>query len=177
MAAAPLPTARYETEAVLAMLPLLQEATRATPTGGPATYVPPTGGEIAEANYHHFVFGQRGSGKSSLLRHLQHRTELESRASVWIDQEIFSNLSYPDVLVSAVHEVMKGARDAVQEHFSPPRRRWYHKIPFVRRHVSIDQQLILELTRVISELEKLRYAPLDRKVEWIVVNDNTIRPA
>ena len=32
----------------------------------------------------------------------------EGRIAVWIDQEIYSNLSYPDVLVSALHEVMKG---------------------------------------------------------------------
>ncbi len=172
MADTRLPTAQFETEAVLAMLRLLQEATRATPSGGRETYVPPTGGEIAEANYHHFVFGQRGSGKSSLLRHLQHRTAVESRASVWIDQEIFSNLSYPDVLVSAVHEVMKGARAAVQEHFSAPRHRWYHRVPFVSKPRSADQQLISELTRVVFELEKLRYAPLDRKVEWVVVNED-----
>src|SRR4051794_29165529 len=105
---APTEPARYESEAVVNLIKHLQEATRATPEGGPQTYVPPTGGEIAEANYHHFVFGQRGSGKSSLLRHLQSIMAERRRTSVWIDQEIFSNLHYPDVLVSAVFALMDG---------------------------------------------------------------------
>src|SRR5689334_2996265 len=59
--------AEYAKPEVVKLLQLLQEATRATPTSGPDTYVPPMNGEVAEADYHHFIFGQRGSGKSSLL--------------------------------------------------------------------------------------------------------------
>lgn len=63
--------AEYNRDEVNVFPRLLQEATRPTPDGGASNYVPPSGGKLAEANYHHFVFGQRGSGKSSLLRHLQ----------------------------------------------------------------------------------------------------------
>jgi hypothetical protein len=102
--------AYYYDDSVATFLRILQEATRATPKEGPSVYVPPAGGEKVEANYNHFVFGQRGSGKSSLLRYLQRRLTAEGRAAVWIDQEIFSNLAYPDVLVSAVLEVMESRR-------------------------------------------------------------------
>src|SRR5215475_6589532 len=100
-------TPQFDTPGAQRLTRLLQEATRATPVSGPETYVPPSDGDIAEANYHHFIFGQRGSGKSSLLRHLQHQMLDAGRAAVWIDQEIYSNLSYPDVLVSVLHELMR----------------------------------------------------------------------
>jgi hypothetical protein len=77
--------AYYYSDEVRNLLRTLQEATRATPRGGPSVYIPPAGGDAAEANYNHFVFGQRGSGKSSLLRHLQRRTEDEGRVAVWTE--------------------------------------------------------------------------------------------
>jgi energy-coupling factor transporter ATP-binding protein EcfA2 len=162
--------ARYEAPEVLELLRLLQEATRATPMGGPSTYVPPTGGEIAEANYHHFIFGQRGSGKSSLLRHLQRQMLRQRRAAVWIDQEIFSNLSYPDVLVSAVCELIKGVAEALQRRDELQPSTGLRRTLRGRRNTTPQRQLLNELSQAISELQILKFTALDRKIEWQVTD-------
>jgi energy-coupling factor transporter ATP-binding protein EcfA2 len=173
---APTESARYESESVVSLLRLLQEATRATPQGGPQAYVPPTGGEIAEANYHHFIFGQRGSGKSSLLRHLQAQMADRQRASVWIDQEIFSNLNYPDVLVSAVLALMQGVLDSVLARVrdadvrSPTR---WERLRRTKRKLTSEQHTVQDLRKSVVELEKLKFAPLDRKIEWVFTDESS----
>lgn len=164
--------AMYETPEAQQLTRLLQEATRATPASGPETYVAPSGGDRAEANYHHFIFGQRGSGKSSLLRHLQHQMISAGRAGVWIDQEIYSNLSYPDVLVSVLHELMKSLVTTLDQRISsraqPPRR----FLPFGKRRPSTIEALLLdELRSATTELEKLKFAPLNRRIEWKIVTE------
>ncbi|MFD8325157.1 hypothetical protein [Streptomyces lydicus] len=166
-------SAKFATDEVTQLLKDLQEATRANPSGGPQSYVPPKGGEIAEANYHHFVFGQRGSGKSSLLRHLQDQISTEDRAAVWIDQEIFANLSYPDVLVSAVHEFIKGAREALLTRVPPPAQPGFLKRLFGSKlPKSSISELVDSLTEAANQLELLKFAPLDRKVQWTVSDES-----
>jgi energy-coupling factor transporter ATP-binding protein EcfA2 len=164
-------SAQFATDEVTQLLKDLQEATRATPFGGPQSYVPPKGGEIAEANYHHFIFGQRGSGKSSLLRHLQETISSENRAAVWIDQEIFANLSYPDVLVSAVHELIKGAREALMARIpEAPKKSLLKRLVRSKDPVAPIGKLAQDLSDAANQLELLKFAPLDRKVQW-TVND------
>jgi hypothetical protein len=90
---------------IVPFLKLLTEATRARPQGVPGAFIRPAGTDQAEADYHHFIFGQRESGKSSLLRYLENLMTQEHRISVWIDQEVFTDLAYPDVLVSCVLEI------------------------------------------------------------------------
>lgn len=158
----------YESTGVTQFLQLLQEATRPTPDGGPSVYVPPSGGEIAEANYHHFVFGQRGSGKSSLLRHLQQGAHSDGRGVVWIDQEIFSNLSYPDVLVSAVHELMKGLAKNVKEQVQPDTDSLWTRIVLLIRRDRRDPGLFARLSESIAQLERIKLAPLDQKIQMTV---------
>jgi energy-coupling factor transporter ATP-binding protein EcfA2 len=170
MSPSPHVAARYEKPEVLELLRLLQEATRATPTGGESTYVPPTGGEIAEANYHHFIFGQRGSGKSSLLRHLQRQMIDQHRAGVWIDQEIFSNLSYPDVLVSAVCELVKGVTEALRAKVQPLGASGFRDRFGRRKTTSPQCQLLDELGEATGQLETLKFTALDRKIEWQVTD-------
>jgi energy-coupling factor transporter ATP-binding protein EcfA2 len=165
----------YNDEAVTAFLRVLQEATRATPKEGPSVYVPPAGGDKAEANYNHFVFGQRGSGKSSLLRHLQRKLEAEERAAVWIDQEIFSNLAYPDVLVSAVLEVMESVQNTLrnkQKTLLISLGWWEPILIRLRLRKRRDQLLRFKQTtdyleKGISNLRTLKYAPLASKVQWV----------
>src|SRR5882724_1810961 len=172
-AKSPKPAPRYETSEAQLLTRLLQEATRATPVSGPETYVPPSGGDRAEANYHHFIFGQRGSGKSSLLRHLQRQMLDTSRAAVWIDQEIYSKLSYPDVLVSALHELMKSVVSTLErnsESESQPRRR-FSSFGRQQPHSEKDR-LLTELRIAATELEKLKFAPLNRKIEWKIVTES-----
>jgi len=164
--------AEYNRDEVNIFLRLLQEATRPTPDGGASNYVPPSGGEVAEANYHHFVFGQRGSGKSSLLRHLQARAVAEKRGVVWIDQEIFSALAYPDVLVSAVLELFKGLAKTVSE---LPRKesgfwsRLLHRLPWIRPEAT----LLDRLNASVLELQRLKLAPLDQKLQMTISEEGS----
>ena len=173
-AKSPKPSPWYETPEAQRLTRLLQEATRATPVSGPETYVPPSGGDRAEANYHHFIFGQRGSGKSSLLRHLQHQMLGTNRVAVWIDQEIYSKLSYPDVLVSALHELMKSLADTLERKIAAqpaPQRRF---AAFGKQQANTSQtQLLAELRITATELERLRFAPLNRKIEWKIVEETS----
>ena len=167
--------AYYYDDSVAAFLRILQEATRATPKEGPSVYVPPAGGEKAEANYNHFVFGQRGSGKSSLLRHLQRHLIGEGRAAVWIDQEIFSNLAYPDVLVSAVLEVMESIQGTLRlsREALISRTSWWERLLLTLRLRKAKNKLlstdetIAHLGQGIDNLRTLKHAPLASKVQWV----------
>ena len=165
----------YETPEAQRLTRLLQEATRATPASGPETYVPPSGGDRAEANYHHFIFGQRGSGKSSLLRHLQHQMVDTNRVAVWIDQEIYSKLSYPDVLVSALHELMKSLATTLQQKIALELNRSdaLQQVSVRSRSIPPGTQLLTELLTTATELEKLKFAPLNRKIEWKIVGETS----
>jgi hypothetical protein len=165
----------YYDVSVSTFLRILQEATRATPKEGPSVYVPPAGGEKAEANYNHFVFGQRGSGKSSLLRHLERKLIGEGRAAVWIDQEIFSNLAYPDVLVSAVLEVMESIRGTLSQSRDAlmSRTSWWDRLMLRLRprrtqpDLLITDETIGHLAQGIENLRILKHAPLTSKVQWV----------
>lgn len=163
----------YNAPEISQLLIALEEATRATPEGGPGVFVPPAGGELdqAMANFHHFVFGRRGSGKTTLLRHIERKLKDEGRATVWIDQELFMALSYPDVLVSSVLAVMEGVRTAVANAGETPRptsglrdriraRRERQGVAESRR------ELLSRLDQVISNLSVLKFAPQDRTIEW-----------
>jgi len=167
--------ALFEGQQVSNFLRHLQEATRATPSGDAVSYIPPSGGEIAEADYHHFVFGQRGSGKSSLLRQLERQVRRDGRASAWIDQEIFSNLSYPDVLVSAILELMQGVTTAVDGASDLlPEAAWWQRMFGLSTPARKDlNELHRELRESVTELERLKFAPLDRKLEWTVSGESS----
>lgn len=163
--------AKFSTPEVTRLLVDLQEATRANPNRDSKAYIPVSGGEVAKANYHHFVFGQRGAGKSSLLRHLETEVKAADRISVWIDQEIFSNLSYPDVLVSAVSLVFESTLESIRakEEVGSKRPTWWENLLVLlklRKTNANESPLLRELTEAVAELQKLKFAPIDRKIEW-----------
>lgn len=156
----------YDRPAVARLIAKLQEATRARPrTDQDDDYVPVSGAEVAAADYHHFVYGQRGAGKSSLLRHLEKEATDKKRLTVWIDQEIFSNLEYPDVLVSAVTLIFEAAVEIVQnrENARISKLPWYRR---VRERYRKEQTLAIRLSEMTSQLQILKFAPIDRKIEW-----------
>lgn len=170
--------AKFDLQEVTKLLKDLQEATRANPNRDPDDYVPVSGSEIADTNYHHFVFGQRGAGKSSLLRHLEAEVEKAGRISAWLDQEVFSNLSYPDVLVSAVEQIFRSALRSVQNSQSQtgqePIGFWqalWNRFKKPRPRTETEK-LLDDLTYALLELTKLKFAPIDRKVEWTIHNEN-----
>jgi energy-coupling factor transporter ATP-binding protein EcfA2 len=163
-------TAEYYAPEVDQLLIALEEATRATPAGGAVKFVPPAGGELAQAQarFHHLIFGRRGSGKTTLLRHLENELGRDGQATVWIDQELFMELSFPDVLVSSVLEVMQGIRAAfVRSHDyakSPAWRRFVQRLGLARND---DARMTLRaLDRAVENLSALKHLPNDRKIEW-----------
>jgi len=167
--------ALFDSPEVTALIRSLQESTRATPTAAGDRYVPVAGAEVASADYHHFVFGQRGAGKSSLLRHLEQVSKSEGRLTVWIDQEIFSNLEYPDVLVSAVDLVFQAAAAAViaKDEAARKTQTWWQRL--LRRDTD-HTALRRGITGMAAELQRLKFAPIDRKIEW-VQSDSTSQKA
>lgn len=162
--------AEYERPETTDLLRMLQEATRPAPAGLAANYVPPAGGEIAEADYHHFIFGQRGSGKSSLLRHLQSQASAEGRGGVWIDQEIFSALAYPDVLVSAALELLKALSATLRAKETRPNwlTRIWRRFPWPR-----DATLLDQIGASIVQLERLKLAPINEKIKMTVSEEGS----
>jgi len=159
--------AAYYGPTVDTLLTALEEATRATPEGGPAEFVPPAGGELdqVEARFHHFIWGRRGSGKTSLLRHLEARRRSEGKVAVWIDQELFMALSYPDVLVSSVLEVVRGVRAAAGRG-TASKRSWRQRFLDVFRRKPGLNDTLAALDRAASNLETLRQLPNDREIQW-----------
>ncbi len=164
--------AYFNRDEVRTLLLKLEEATRPTPKGQPTLYIPPPGGEMAEANYHHFVFGQRGTGKSSLLRHLEAQLKEERRITIWTDAEIFSALDYPDVLVSAVLEVLKGIKAALVHRLpdgyaidSGGIGRFMEKLRPGRQNEPLVET-VRQVDGIISSLTTIKFAPKDRKIEW-----------
>lgn len=166
MAAEPESEAYFKSPDVDRLLRALQEATRATPTGDRVVFVLPPNAEVASARYHHFLYGQRGSGKSTLLRKLQREEAKAGRASVWVDQEIFSNLAFPDVLVSSVETVMSSVEQAVRAKVYAPADSlgWLRRKRFKPSQEDVD--LLEGLTATVNNLRTLKFAPLTSQVEW-----------
>ena len=168
-----LKTAVFDSGEVTLLIKDLQESTRASPNKGDDKYVPVAGAEVATADYHHFVYGQRGAGKSSLLRYLEKEAQAKQRLSVWIDQEIFSNLQYPDVLVSAVTLVFEAALDLVSAKQEKDARaaHWFKRLLRSSRGLfplrAKKADMLHQLTQVAAELQLLKFAPIDRKIEWV----------
>ena len=165
----------FRSSEVDAFMKVLQEATRATPGGESQVFILPPGGGKADANYHHLIYGQRGSGKSTLMRHLQRERRREERVASWVDQEIFAKLSFPDVLVSSVETVMQDAATAVRFKVQQSRglsswwRRWSPHLSSTRE----DRELILALHQAVANLRVLKFLQRDRKVEWTHNNSTT----
>ena len=166
-------TAQFADPNALHLLRLLTEATRATPRGGPAVYIPPAGADDAGARYNHFVFGQRGSGKSSLLRKLEQEQRESARASVWIDQEVFTALLYPDVLVSCVLDIALGLRTSLERVGKLRERTWYRRLWRTLVGSGAVGTLELRLDRMIDNLRALKFAPVESEIEWVHKKTNS----
>jgi len=94
-----------ETPEISALATLVEEVTRST-REGVKRFVEPASGTLgrAKSDWHHIVFGRRGSGKTSLLRKAQIDLAEADRPIAFVDLEPFKGLSYPDVLISVLIE-------------------------------------------------------------------------
>jgi hypothetical protein len=160
-------TASYYDARVDDLLTALEEATRATPEGGPAAFVPPSGGELnqVESRFHHLIWGRRGSGKTSLLRHLEARRKQQKKVAVWIDEELFMALSYPDVLVSSVLEVVRGVRTTAHALGEEAEKSWWRRLLDQLGRKSTPD-VLQALDRAATNLETLRQLPNNREIQW-----------
>lgn len=153
--------AEYNKPGVTKLLILLTEATRAQQDSVPGVFIPPAGIEQVESKYHHIIFGQRGSGKSSVLRYLEGLMRREHRATAWIDQEIFAQLAYPDVLVSCVLEIISGILESLA------REKKTKGSVFARLGRRNNSDLEAQLTRIANNLRVLKFAPMDAQIHWV----------
>ena len=82
---------------------LIEEASRSTDEGV-KFFIEPADGVLArsQSRRHHFVFGRRGSGKSSLLKKVEHELTLTRTPVACVDLEPFKGHSYPDLLISVL---------------------------------------------------------------------------
>jgi energy-coupling factor transporter ATP-binding protein EcfA2 len=156
----------FHSEDVSRLLRVIQEATRATPSGESQVYIPPPGGDKADANYHHLIFGQRGSGKSTLMRFLQRERRQQDQIAAWVDQEVFSALSYPDVLVSSVEVVMHDALTAVHGVLNREKRELRGWKRWLFRPSSTDKELTGALAQAEANLRTLKFAQRERRIGW-----------
>jgi hypothetical protein len=85
------------------LLTVVEEATRSSEEGV-KYFVEPAHGTLRRsiALRHHFVFGRRGSGKSSLLRKAAADLTVARAPIAWVDLEPFKGHSYPDLVLSAL---------------------------------------------------------------------------
>ena len=155
-----------QTGDVTRLLKVLQEATRATPSGESQVYIPPPGGDKADARYHHLIFGQRGSGKSTLMRFMQRERKARKQVAAWVDQEVFSALSYPDVLVSCVEAVMHDAAVALRGSMSAEKEilNWWRSLAY--RPPAPLRGLLEALEVSEANLRILKFAERERRIEW-----------
>lgn len=89
--------------AVSELLTIVEEATRSTEEGV-KYFVEPAHGTLRRsiALRHHFIFGRRGSGKSSLLRKAAADLTVARSPIAWVDLEPFKGHSYPDLVLSVL---------------------------------------------------------------------------
>lgn len=145
---------------------LAEEATRASPNSPESRFVAPEGGVIDRlgARFHHVLYGRRGSGKSSLLRHIESDQKRNGHLVAWADQEVFMSLDYPDVLVSTLEAVLTQFSSQVRggsEARSSGRRLFRRRQPPSQRDVVAGA-----LDRAAASLAELKVAPSESEVEW-----------
>lgn len=144
---------------------LLEEVTRAKPGSPESRFVRPDG-EVVDrlaSRFHHALYGRRGTGKSSLLRHIESHLRSDGRLVAWADQETYKGLSYPDVLVSALAEIFQQFASQLAEANPEQRRKWYQ----VRKPpLTVEQALVRELRQAVASLLDLKRMPSESQVEW-----------
>lgn len=142
---------------------LLEEVTRAKPGSAGSRFVEPDAETFdrLKSRFHHALFGRRGTGKSSLLRKMEASVRDSGSLVAWTDQETFSALSYPDVLVATLAEVFLQFANQIRETASPSQRRW-----FKRPEMSQAESTAQLLDDAVVQLIDLKNSPSESKIEW-----------
>ncbi len=157
----------YYCDAVGDLQVLAEEATRAKPDSPESRFVAPEGGVIGRvgSRFHHVLFGRRGSGKSSLLRHIESAQRGGGHLVAWADQEIFMSLAYPDVLVSTLEAVFDQFGEQLSETIPLDDRRWL--LRRLRPREPQEREVVArELKNAAAGLAELKIAPSESEIEW-----------
>jgi len=142
---------------------LLEEVTRAKPGSPDSRFVEPDAEtyDRLRARFHHALYGRRGTGKSSLLRKMQSQAIADKRLIAWTDQETFSALSYPDVLVATLAEVFRQFAVQLRLSAAPQNKPWFRK-----PSISEEEALSRLLDDAVIQLIDLKNSPTESEVEW-----------
>ena len=106
--------------------------------------------DILTSKRHHVIFGRRGSGKSVLLRELENRCRTLNLKTVLIDIEGIETKSYPNLIIRILSEIFEGLLETINS----------ETFRFFRFK---KQALSREISKVLSELDKLYVEPDDKK--------------
>lgn len=117
-----------DTEQMAQLVTMVEEAARSTKEGV-KRFVEPAPGTLrrSTSKRHHFVFGRRGSGKSSLLHKAAADLTVDKRPIAYVNLESFKGHSYPDVLLSVListFEEFKGWMESAAIHPSTRKSFW-----------------------------------------------------
>ena len=146
---------------------LLEEVTRARPGSPENRFIKPDGSVLDRlaSSFHHVVYGRRGTGKSSLLRHIEAERTADQHLVAWADQETYMGLEYPDVLVSTLADSFadfaeqlrkRDAADGARERT----RQWR------RRQSTEVGQVASQLEHAVAQLLSLKQMPSESQIEW-----------
>jgi hypothetical protein len=164
---------------------LLEEVTRAKPGSPEARFVVPERTIIDRlgARFHHVLYGRRGSGKSSLLRHIETADEAGGRLTAWIDYEISMNLSYPDVLVSTLETIFSDFARGIAEQGvvlpaePEPRRKRAHRRWRKRLEADRNAGLLHDVRSVADQLSLLKNSPDSSEIVWEAASSEVVSVA
>lgn len=158
----------------------LEERTRAS-AETPTDFVEPAEGTLdrALANWHHIVFGRRGSGKTSLLTKARQQLVLDRRPNAFVDMEKYKGHAYPDVLISVLIECFQELREWLQTGAIAPTnrksfwQRWFAKPS--RRPLKKDEAVALseEAQGIIDDLYDLLHVTDEAQVEYVYQDDSS----
>ena len=152
---------------------LIEEAARST-EDGVRFFVEPAEGvlERAKSRRHHFIFGRRGSGKSSLIAKVQQEFTLSRVPNARVDLEPFKGHSYPDLLISVLIETFTSfrtwldlfatARSSSNSIFSRLFKRHSQTQPFNKKAVD---KLIASIDKELQDLKAQLYLADNADIE------------
>lgn len=157
------PSAYFYETAVTEFQVLLEEVTRAKPGGPDSRFVEPDAETFdrLKARFHHVLYGRRGTGKSSLLRKMETTLRLEKKLVAWTDQETYSALAYPDVLLATLAEVFRQFAAQLRSQAVPPKKKLFR-----RPQPSPHENLALVLDDAVVQLTSLKNSPSESEIEW-----------